>query len=330
MKKLMILMLLTPLFLITGCGNDNPEINLGMLKVPNDAILAKQMGLFEEKFGELGYDVNYIYNDSGVEANQALASGDLDFATMGNINALVALGTDVDAELFWIHETLGDVEALAVKNGSGIESISDLKGEKVATTFASTSHYILMNVLKDEGIEDEVELLNMKTSQIVAAWDRGDIKAAYTWQPSLGELLEDGEVLVSSGDMIDEGYRTANVELVRESLSEEHPELVETYIECMDEAHRYFEDDREGAIEALADELDLGEDEVATQVEGSVWTSLEDMQSTDFMETYENTMQEQTVFLKDQDLLDSEISAERIREFMNETYAQGVDDEEAD
>ncbi|MFW6299053.1 MAG: glycine betaine ABC transporter substrate-binding protein [Bacillota bacterium] len=330
MKKLMILLLFTPFFLVTGCDNGNPEINLGMLKVPNDAILAKQMGLFEEKFGELGYDVNYIYNDSGVEANQALASGDLDFATMGNINALVALGTDIDAELFWIHETLGDVEALAVKDDSGIESLSDLKGKEIATTFASTAHYVLMNVLRDEGIEDDVQLLNMKTSQIVAAWDRGDIEAAYTWQPSLGELLEDGEVLVSSGDMIDEGYRTANVELVRESFSEEHPELVETYIECMHEAHQYFKEDEEGAIEALASELGLDESEVATQVEGSIWTSLEDMQGAEFMETYENTMQEQSAFLKNQDLLESEISIDRIREFMNDTYAQGVDDENTD
>ncbi|MFP4078572.1 MAG: glycine betaine ABC transporter substrate-binding protein [Candidatus Izemoplasmataceae bacterium] len=330
MKKLMILLLLAPFFLITGCDSGEQKINLGMLKVPNDAMLAKQMGLFEEKFGDLGYDVEYIYNDSGVEANQALASGDLDFATMGNINALVALGTDVDTELIWIHETLGDVEALAVKNDSGIETVNDLKGEKIATTFASTAHYILLNVLKEAGIEDEVELLNMKTSQIVAAWDRGDIKAAYTWQPSLGELLDNGEVLVSSGDMIDEGFRTANVELARKSFAEEHPELVETYIECMHEAHEYFKNDREGAIEALAVELGLDEDAVATQVEGSVWTSLEDMRSSDFMETYRNTMQEQSVFLEDQDLLDSDISYERIRAFMNDAYAQGVDDEKTD
>src|SRR3712207_7214613 len=41
----------------------------------------------------------------------------------------------------WIHDVIGEAEALAVK--PEIKSIADLKGKKVATPLASTSHYSL-------------------------------------------------------------------------------------------------------------------------------------------------------------------------------------------
>lgn len=326
MKKLTFFVLLIALIgSLAGCDKDKNIVNLGLLKVPNDAMLAKQMDLFDKKFNELGYKVNYYYFDSGVDANKAIVSGDIDFATMGNINGLVALGNELDAELIWIHETLGEVEALAVKDSLNISSVSQLKGKKIATTFASTSHYILLNVLKDAGIENDVQILNMKTNEIVAAWSRGDIDAAYTWQPSLGKLLDDGgSVLVSSEDMIQKGYMTANIELVRKSYAKTHPEVVKTYIECMHEAYKYYQENAEEAIAKLAKELEIDEKEIAIEVEGSIWTSLEDMQSTSFINKYVDTMYAQTLFMVEQDMLNRDVTKEEVATFINNSYAMDV------
>jgi taurine transport system substrate-binding protein len=329
MKKLYIICLLAVLVLLTGCKGNENEVNIGLLKVPNDAILAKQMGLFDEKFSELGYDVNYYTFDSGVDANKAIVSGDIDFATMGNINSLVALGSNLDAELIWIHETLGEVEALVIRNSAGINTVEDLAGKRVATTFVSTAHYVLLNVLKEANIEDEVELLNMKTSELTAAWLRGDVDAAYTWQPSLGILLDNGgSVLVSSKDMIEKGYMTANVELARKSFAEANPELIEAYIECMVEAHEYFTVNRIDAISKLADELELSEEEIDVQVSGSIWTSIEEMQSSSFISGYVDTMFSQSDFLLHQDFIDRVITRDEVALFINNSYALGVNDED--
>lgn len=328
MKKISILLLLLLSIFLIGCKGNNHVVNLGILRVPNDAILAKQMGLFEEKFGALGYEVKYYYFDSGVDANKAIVSGDIDFATMGNINALIALGTNLDAELVWIHETLGEVEALAVRDGKGIDSISDLAGKSVATTFGSTSHYILLNALKDAGIENQVTLLDMKTDAIVASWLRGDIDAAYTWQPSLGELLDNGgSVLISSEDMIEEGYMTANVELARKTFATDHPELVKAYIECMSEAYNYFTNNHEDAINKLATELELSVADVELQTSGSLWISLAEMQSDTFFNGYIDTMYAQTSFLLDQDIVTRVITRDEVVTFMNNSYALGVTNE---
>ena len=327
MKKTLIIALIFLSTVLIGCNGSKNEVNLGLLRVPNDAMLAKQMGFFEDKFGALGYEVNYYYFDSGVDANKAIASGDIDFATMGNINALVALGSELDAELVWIHETLGEVEALVVRDGADIETVADLEDKTIATTFASTAHYILLNVLEEAGIESTVQLLDMKTSEIVAAWDRGDIDAAYTWQPSLGLLMEDGNILVSSYDMIEKGYMTANVELARKSFAEANPQLVQAYVECMDEAYDYFVSDKNDAISKLAIELDLTVEEITLQTNGSIWTSLEEMQDSVYFNGYIDTMLSQSSFLLDQDFLDRTLSRDEVDTFMNNSYALGVTDE---
>ncbi len=327
MKKILTLMLSLVLALsLAGCGKDDKIVNLGLLMVPNDAILAKEMGLFEEKFGAAGYEVNYQIFDSGTSANTAIVTGDTDFATMGNINGLVALGRNMDAELVWIHETLGAIEALAVKKSLNVESPEQLAGLSIATPFSSTAHYVLLNVLKEAGVEDEVNLLNMTTPSIVAAWGNNAIDAAYTWQPSLGLLLaDDGEVLVDSEDMIAKGYMTANIELARKSFAKENPELVQIYIECMHEANEYFNSNREDAIQKLAAALDITAEDVELQVNGSIWTSVEDMQSEAFIEGYVNTMYEQTIFLKDQELLDRVVDRVEVDTFINNTYALEVE-----
>ncbi|XMB72065.1 glycine betaine ABC transporter substrate-binding protein [Mycoplasmatota bacterium WC30] len=328
MKKIQIILLLLITVMLVSCGGNKKEVNLGLLRVPNDAMLAKQMGLFEEKFNALGYEVNYFYFDSGVDANKGIASGDIDFATMGNINGLVALGSNLDAELVWIHETLGAVEALAVKDSANITTVEDLAGKTIATTFASTAHYVLLNVLKEAGIEDDVQLLNMKTPELVAAWNRGDIDAAYTWQPSLGQLLLDGTVLVSSEDMIEKGYMTANIELARKSFAEENPVLVQTYVECMVEAYDYFNSSRTDAINLLSIELELTVEEITVQVDGSIWTSLTEMQDATYNTGYIDTMYSQTFFLIDQDFLSRDITRDEVVAFINNSYSLDVENEE--
>lgn len=325
MKKVQIIILVVLVALLSSCSNDDKTVTLGLLRVPNDAMLAKQLGLFEEKFNELGYEVEYVNFDSGVEANKALVSGDIDFATMGNINGIVALGNELDVELVWFHETLGSVEALVARDGSDITEVSDLVGKTIATPFASTAHYVLLNVLKEEGIEvTDVTLLDMTTAEIYAAWQRGDIDASYTWQPTLGKLLETGTELVNSEDMIAKGYMTANIELVNKTFASENEEVVAAYIECMQEAYEYFEADRNVAIEKLALELELDVSDVTLQVSGSIWTSLEDMQDDTYIDNYVNTMFEQADFLLDQGFISRDITLEEMTAFITNEYALEV------
>jgi len=337
----MILILTISLLTITSCGNSEEkntsskanenlpkEINFGILRVPNEETIAMAEGYFAKYFGEKGIETNFIVFDSGVDANKALASGSIDFATMGNTNSIIALAMGLDVEMIWIHEILGEIEALAVKNDSGIEKIEDLAGEKVATTFASTSHFVLLNALQEAGIEDEVELLDMQTAEIVAAWERGDIKAAYTWQPSLGKILEDGKMLVSSEEMAEKGYVTANVDVVRKEFAEKYPELVEDFITLLSEAADIYIEDPEKAAEIVSEELGIEKEEALTQMKGSIWVPREELIGDRYLGKSEEPgdfariMKETSDFLKEQGSIENSPTQEEFNKYVNPEYIE--------
>ncbi len=330
-KYLGILLTLVLTLSLVSCGGKEAEkeINIGYLRVPNDETVAKEKKLIDDYFAEKGVKVNYLTVDSGVEANKAFASGSLDFATGGNTNAVVSLATGLDTELIWIHEVIGSAEALVVRKGSGIEKVEDLKGKKIATTFSSTSHYILLNILKEAGIDKDVELLDMLTPDIVAAWQRGDIDAAYTWEPSLSKILaSEGEVLIDSADMIAKGYVTANVGQVRKKFAEENPELVIGLLQQLMKAHEIYKDTPEVAIKAAADELQITEEEAKFQMEGSIWLSPQELVSEQYFGTSEssgkfaNVMYDTAIFLEENDSISKVPSLEEFQKFVNPYYIE--------
>ncbi|MDY6895948.1 MAG: ABC transporter substrate-binding protein, partial [Thermotogota bacterium] len=201
--------------------------------------------------------------------------------------------------------------------------------KKIATPFASTSHYILLNILKETGIEDKVQLLDMKTTEIVAAWSRGDIDAAYTWQPSLGELITNGgRVLISSADMLEQGYITANVALVSKKFSQKYPDLVVSFIDCLAEANDIYLNEPERAAEIVSRNLGISPETALIQMQGSIWLTREEMISSMYMGTSENpgnfvkVMKDTSDFLYSQDFIENSPSLEDFSEFINPYYIE--------
>lgn len=342
-KSIFLIMLIAVfMFSITACSSKNSKseasdkspsglpqvINFGILRVPNDETIAKAEGIFNKYFKEKGIKCNFIVFDSGVDANKALASGSIDFATMGNINAVIALAKGIDVQMIWIHEVLGEIEALAVKNNLGINKIEDLAGKKVATPFASTAHYSLLNAVKDAGLENKVTLLDMRTPEIVAAWERGDIVAAYTWQPSLSNLLKNGKMLLSSKDMAQKGYVTANVELVREKFAEQYPELVAGFIACLSEAGNKYRENPQNAAAIEAKELEISPEEALAQMKGALWLKPEELLGKDYFGTsgapgsFAEIMKDTGDFLKAQGSIDRAPSQKEFNDYVNPTYIE--------
>jgi taurine transport system substrate-binding protein len=103
-------------------------------------------------------------------------------------------------ELFWILDDIGAAEALVVKNGSGINTVADLKGKKIAVPFNSTTHFHTMVALEQAKVNPaDVQILNLRPPEIRAAWQRGDIQATFIWDPVLAEAKKDGKVILTSG-----------------------------------------------------------------------------------------------------------------------------------
>lgn len=322
------------LLLLSACGMKETEsefpskINIGIIRVPNDKQVAISMEIFDTYFKNKGIQTNFLFFDSGVAANQAFASGSIDFAEMGYTNGVVALSKELPVELIWIHDVLGKNEALVVQEESSITTIQDLKGKKIATPFSSTSHFSLLKTLEDAGIQNEVEILDMETADIVAAWERKDIDATYTWEPSLSRVKETGRVLITSEELADKGIMTTNIELVHQNFAKKYPDLVIDYLACLQQGHEYFVTNQKETASIVAKDLNLTDEEVLNQMQASKWLTAQEQVSSDYLGTNAEPGQFHHIFIDTIDFLltqkaiNDRPSEEVVHQFINSSYAE--------
>ncbi|WP_405417689.1 taurine ABC transporter substrate-binding protein [Marinobacter flavimaris] len=193
-----------------------------------------------------GLEVEWRRFDSGAKVITAMASGDIDIASAGSSPIAAAISRGVDIELVWILENINNAEALVVRDGTGILAPQDLKGKTLGVPFVSTTHFHTLFALEQFGLdESDLKVLNMQPNAISAAWTRGDIDAAFIWDPVLSELKQDGKVLLSSGDLSRWGKATFDGVVASKEFAEENPEVVTQVIKLMsdaDEAYRSNKD----------------------------------------------------------------------------------------
>ena len=183
-----------------GLARAEETVVVGYQQIVGPFVAAIADGRFDKAAKEAGYTIDWRQFSSGGDISTALASGNVPIGVIGSTGTAAAATRGVDLELFWILDNIGKSEALAVRNGSGIEKPEDLKGKNVGVPFVSTSHFHLLVGLQQVWKVDprEVNILNMKPPQIIAAWQRGDIDAAYVWPPALTELLKTGKTIADS------------------------------------------------------------------------------------------------------------------------------------
>lgn len=334
-KKILIIIFVLTFVLISGCNyniqkNGLPKkIKIGTIRVANDKTVADKLNIFKNIFSKKGIDVELIFFDSGTSANIAFSSSAIDFAEMGYTNSVVALSRGIDVELIWIHDVLGENEALVAQKGRNINNIKDLRGKKIATPFASTSHLSLVKALELNGIsKHDVTLLDMNTVDIVAAWKRGDIDAAYSWEPTLSDLKKTGNVLITSKDLAKKGITTVNIDLVNKNFSKKYPELVYDYILALSKAGSIYKTNPEKAIKAAAESLRITELEAKSQMNGSMWLTRRELLSNDYFGTskkpgnFVNVFYDTGRFLHDERKIKKVPSIEEIKKFINPIYIE--------
>ena len=156
-----------------------------------------------------GYKINWRMFGGGGDVIKAMASGDVHIGEVGSSPLAAATSGGQDVKLIWILDDIAASDVLVARNGSGVNGWKDLVGKKVATPFVSTAHYSLMVGMKLAGVDAKtVNVMNMRPPEIAAAWERGDIDAAFVWDPVLSHIKASGQTLASSGSIGKKGYPT--------------------------------------------------------------------------------------------------------------------------
>src|ERR1700761_271308 len=184
---------------------------------------------------ETGYKVVYRQLGSGAEVVRALASGSVQLGEAGSSPIAAGLSQGVDISLFWILDNINDAEALVARDGSGVTSLAALKGKKIGVPFVSTSHFHTLVALQNAGVNPaDVKIVNLRPSEVAAAWARGDIDATYIWDPVLAKVKKNGKVLITSGQVAGQtGKATFDGFVVDRKFAQENPEFVARFVKVL-------------------------------------------------------------------------------------------------
>ncbi|MDZ3991900.1 taurine ABC transporter substrate-binding protein [Pseudomonas sp. Teo4] len=169
-----------------------------------------------------GWDIQWRNFDSGGDVMMAMASGDVQIGVAGSSPIASAVSRGVGIEVFWVLDNIANAEALVVRNGSGINAPQDLAGKTLAVPFVSTTHFHTLFALEQFGLVGKVKVINLQPSDIPAAWERGDIDAAFIWDPALGKLKQSGKVLISSGTLSSWGKATFEALVADKNFAAKH------------------------------------------------------------------------------------------------------------
>jgi len=192
-----------------------------------------------------GYEIDFRKFNSGAEIFAAIASGDVQVGYVGSSPFAAATSRGLEVKAFYLSSISGIDEALVVRNGSGISSLADLKGKKLAAAPVSTDHYQLLALIKSLGLtEKDVEVFAIPQPEIVASYNRGDIDGGFVWDPALTELKKNGKVLVTSKDVADKGAPTFSAWVAASGFADENPEFLKGFAGVINKYYASFASDK--------------------------------------------------------------------------------------
>lgn len=246
------------------------ELRIGYQAIPNGDLVVKSKGWLEEALPDT--KITWTKFESGGDVNTAFIAGSLDVGLAGSSPVVRGLSkpNNIPYAVPWIFDVIGEAESLVATSASGVTDVAGLRGKKIATPFASTSHYSLLAALGQAGVpESDVTIVDLEPPDILAAWQRGDIDAAYVWSPTLDQLKSSGgTVLTTSKELAAAGFPTYDLAVVSNAFREKHPTTVQTWLLQQNRAVELIKSDPSDAASAIASELAITGDEVQTQLKG--------------------------------------------------------------
>ncbi len=322
---------------LAGCAVDNSgsdankeTIRIGYQSFPSGDLIVKNNKWLEEALPD--FNIKWIKFDSGADVNTAFIAKELDFGALGSSPVARGLSAplNIPYQVAFVLDVAGDNEALVVRNEANVNTIAELRGKRIATPFASTAHYSLLAALSQNGLTPaDVQLIDLQPQAILAAWDRGDIDAAYTWLPTLDDLRKTGKDLITSRQLAKDGKPTLDLGAVRTEFADKHPEVVDIWRQQEARALDVIEDDPDAAAKAIAAEVGLTPEDLAGQLKQGVYLTPAEVASPEWLGTDGNpgniaaNLQSASEFLAEQKQIPE---AAPLKTFQDAIYTKGLPD----
>ncbi|MFJ3415203.1 ABC transporter substrate-binding protein [Streptomyces sp. NPDC086082] len=209
---------LTALLALSACGADSSaDTSAGgqvTLTIGDQAKTLQTIVAASNALKGAQYKVKWAEFEGAAPLYQAVQANAADTGYSADLPALQALSGGVKVKNVAALKNDGTHVGIVVRKDSGIDSVQDLKGQKVVVSSAkgSISEYLLANVLKQNGLSyKDVKVQYLLPTDAQAAFASGKIKiwATFGVYQAVG-LEQGGKLLVDGADGRVSGYGFIN------------------------------------------------------------------------------------------------------------------------
>jgi ABC-type nitrate/sulfonate/bicarbonate transport system substrate-binding protein len=214
------------------------KVRLGVVTVSSQ--MALQIAVAKGFFARHGFDVELRPIASGAQANQALASGQVDWSAGGIESTIVAASTGLAFKPYAMYAKGGDSLGILVRADADIHDARDLKGKRVAVVAGTASAQGLSQLLKANGLaETDVKRVNANFGTMGQMLVAGSVDAIVALEPFLtvtqDKMGKDAVLLTRLGKYVQGG----GFFLMSDAWVAAHPKAVEPAVEALAEALQF-------------------------------------------------------------------------------------------
>ncbi|MCO6055969.1 ABC transporter substrate-binding protein [Pseudomonas sp. MOB-449] len=197
----------------------------------------------EREFAKDGIRIDWrFFKGAGPVINEALANGQVDFAYLGDLAAIIGKANGLDTRVISAN-VRGVKSYLGVVPGSGIKTLQDLKGKRVAVFRGTANQLSFASALASQGLtERDLKVINLDFNAANAALAAKQIDA--TWGLSnLLALRERGlaELPLNSRDLKGAGS-TQGVLVATNDFIRQYPDLVGRLVKAQQPSVNWLRD----------------------------------------------------------------------------------------
>jgi len=258
-------------------------------------------GYLDEYLAPLGYKYEIkSFLGAAPAIHEALVAKELEYVVYAGMASVLSKANGIDHTLISVTGWGGNWK-MVVSNNSGIETLADLKGKKIAYTRGASPHMYLLKVLKEAGVAfNEIEAINTNLPEGLAGIASGTLDATVASGGQEKQFVQDGiaKVLHTQFYADRDVYFEPTVFIARTDFHQEHPEVAVAIQKAFLKARDWIREDPDRYFNLVSEKtgipLDVVLETADYNIDGSNPLNLDDV--------YIDSLKGILGFLKDNEL----------------------------